>query len=63
MVTKTTNQSFSHSTSVKTDGNGRITSFPAPKQLATPTALTPEQVQAVVEAVNPIIADAFALYV
>jgi starvation-inducible DNA-binding protein len=34
----------------------------APKQLATPTDLKPEEVQAVMEAVNPIIADAFALY-
>jgi starvation-inducible DNA-binding protein len=30
--------------------------------LATPTDLTPEEVRAVVEAVNPLIADAFALY-
>lgn len=62
MVTQTTNQS-STSTSAQVDGNGKIKSFPAPKQLATPTDLKPEQVQAVVEAVNPLIADAFALYV
>ncbi len=42
--------------------NGKIKSFPAPKQLATPTDLKPEEVQAVTEAVNPLIADAFALY-
>jgi len=47
----------------KSDGTDRIKSFPAPKQLATPTDLKPEEVQAVVEAVNPLIADAFALYV
>ena len=42
--------------------NGTITSYPAPPQLATPTDLKPNQVSAVVSAVNPIIADAFALY-
>jgi starvation-inducible DNA-binding protein len=40
-----------------------LKSFPAPKQLATVTDLTPQEVQAVTEAVNPLIADAFALYV
>ncbi len=39
-----------------------IKSYPAPKQLATPTDLKPEEVRAVVAAVNPLIADAFALY-
>jgi starvation-inducible DNA-binding protein len=34
----------------------------APRALATPTDLEPEAVQAVAEAVNPLIADAFALY-
>lgn len=37
--------------------------YPAPKPLATPTDLSPSDVQAVVEAINPLIADAFALYV
>lgn len=37
--------------------------YPAPKPLATPTDLTSNEARAVVEAVNPIIADAFALYV
>jgi len=36
--------------------------YPAPKDLATPTDLTPQEVQRIVEAVNPLIADAFALY-
>jgi starvation-inducible DNA-binding protein len=45
------------------DGAGRIESFPAPRQLATPTDLQAKEVQAVTEAVNPLIADAFALYV
>jgi len=34
-----------------------------PKALATTTDLKPDEVRAVVEAVNPLIADAFALYV
>jgi starvation-inducible DNA-binding protein len=41
----------------------RIQSFPVPRQLATPSDLKPKEVQAVTEAVNPLIADAFALYV
>ncbi len=40
-----------------------ITSFSAPAQLAAVTDLTPQEVQAITEAVNPLIADAFALYV
>ncbi|MDX6710225.1 MAG: starvation-inducible DNA-binding protein [Blastocatellia bacterium] len=36
--------------------------YPAPKGLATPTDLTSQEVQRIVEAVNPLIADAFALY-
>lgn len=43
--------------------NDKLRSYPAPKELATPTDLRPEQVQAVVEALNPLIADAFSLYV
>lgn len=35
----------------------------APDQLATPTDLSQDEVQAVTEAVNPLVADAFALYV
>jgi len=41
----------------------RVKSYPPPAQLATPTHLTPHEVKAVTEAVNPLIADAFALYV
>lgn len=37
--------------------------FPAPRQLAVPTDLTPDEVQKVAEALNPLIADHFALYV
>src|SRR5213080_998398 len=38
-------------------------SFPAPAPLATVTGLTPKEVQVITEAINPLIADAFALYV
>ena len=40
-----------------------VRGYPSPSVLATPTDLSPEEVRAVVEAVNPIIADAFSLYV
>src|SRR4051794_32340766 len=41
----------------------RVRSFPAPPPLATPSDLRPAEVQGVVEAVNPLIADAYALYI
>lgn len=37
--------------------------YPAPRQLATPTDLKPEEVQKVTEICNQIVADHFALYV
>lgn len=40
-----------------------VKTFPAPRQLATPTDLSAEDVRAVTETINPLIADAFALYV
>jgi starvation-inducible DNA-binding protein len=40
-----------------------LESFPAPVELATTTDLTEQEVKAVTEAVNPLVADAFALYV
>jgi starvation-inducible DNA-binding protein len=40
-----------------------IRSYPVARPLATPTDLLFEEVLAVVEAVNPLIADAYALYV
>src|SRR5215470_20333574 len=49
-----------HSASAKE--NGKIKSYPAPKQLATPSDLKPEEVERIVAAVNPLIADAFALF-
>lgn len=40
-----------------------IKTYPAPRQLSTPTDLDEEQVAAVTDVVNGLIADAFALYV
>ncbi len=40
-----------------------VKSFPAPAQLATVTDLMPQKAQAVTEAVNPLIANEFALYI
>jgi starvation-inducible DNA-binding protein len=45
-----------------TRGNARVRTYPAPKQLATLTDLTSQEAQAITEALNPLIADAFALY-
>ncbi|GCE13066.1 Dps family protein [Tengunoibacter tsumagoiensis] len=39
-----------------------IKSFPVPPPLATVTDLTPEEVKHVTDVINPLIADAFALY-
>ena len=41
----------------------KIESYPAPTQLATETDLSSKEAKAVTEAVNPLVADAFALYV
>ncbi|MHB2035727.1 MAG: Dps family protein [Nitrososphaerales archaeon] len=40
-----------------------VKSYPATTQLATATDLSPQEARAVTEAVNPLVADAFALYV
>src|SRR3989441_4817340 len=45
------------------DTKSAVKSLFAPRQLATPTDLKPEEVRAVTETVNRLIADAFALYV
>ena len=42
---------------------GQVKSYPAARQLATPTDLIQQEVQAIPEALNPLVADAFALYV
>jgi starvation-inducible DNA-binding protein len=41
----------------------KVESYPAPAQLATKIDLSQQEVKAITEAVNPLIADAFALYV
>ena len=46
-----------------TKTNGQVKSYPVARQLATPTDLTKQEVQAITEALNPLVADAFALYV
>jgi starvation-inducible DNA-binding protein len=43
-------------------GTTHVRSYPAPKQLATVTDLTSQEAKAITEAVNPLIADALALY-
>jgi starvation-inducible DNA-binding protein len=50
------------STSPKGKSQVQIKSYPAPSALATLTDLKSEEVQAVTEAINPLVADAFALY-
>jgi starvation-inducible DNA-binding protein len=45
----------------KTHSN--VKSYPVAKQLATPTDLSPQGVKEITEALNPLVADAFALYV
>lgn len=40
-----------------------VKTFPAPRPLATPTDLSSEVVQKITDAVNSLVADAFALYV
>jgi starvation-inducible DNA-binding protein len=57
MITSKRNHNGSTKTTAKA-GAG----YPAPSALATPTDLKKEEVKKVVEAVNPLIADAFALY-
>ncbi|MFL5625259.1 MAG: Dps family protein [Ktedonobacteraceae bacterium] len=49
--------------STRTSTDGRVKSYPAPSQLATIADLTSQEAQAITETLNPLIADAFALYV
>jgi len=51
-----------HARSANTADNS-LKSYPAPPQLSTPTDLKPEGVKAIVEALNALVADSFALYV
>lgn len=51
-------------TTTKSTGHMLVaTGYPAPKRLATPTDLKPTESQAIVEALNPLVADCFALYI
>ena len=56
-----------HPAAHKAPANGRTIvvkqSFPAASKLATPTDLTPQEAQAITSALNPLVADLFALYV
>lgn len=47
----------------QTGANDKVKLFPAPAPLATPTDLKPEEARAITEAVNPLVADALALYI
>jgi starvation-inducible DNA-binding protein len=49
-------------TSPKSQTQAQVKSYPAPSPLATLTDLKSEEVQAITEAINPLIADMFALY-
>jgi starvation-inducible DNA-binding protein len=51
------------STATATATATEVRAYPAPSPLATPTDLKTSDVKAIVEAVNPLIADSFALYV
>lgn len=62
MSIKTEDKAAGMKSPAKTHKNGFRT-FPAPAPLATPTDLKPEEVRAVVDAVNPLIADSLALFV
>jgi starvation-inducible DNA-binding protein len=60
MTTKMADKSATKQAGTRKNG---LKTFPSPPSLATPTDLKPEQVQAVVQAINPLIADTFALFV
>ena len=62
-MTTRTRTSLSRQATANGNSQKSPTAFPAPRQLATPTDLKPDEVQAVTEAVNGLIGDAFALYV
>ena len=68
-MTLTAHKPAAHNNGKEADGSpaqsrseGFPKTYPAPPQLSTPTDLTPQQAKAVTDAVNPLIADAFALY-
>ncbi len=55
-----------HPAAHRVPANGRNVvvkqSFPAAAKLATPTDLSPQEAQAITSALNPLVADLFALY-
>lgn len=61
--TQTTQARPSQSATSPNGKSARIRSYPAPAPLATPTDLKPNEAQAIVEALNPLIADSYALYI
>lgn len=65
MVKKMKNKTGAAETARSNDKktNGKTVAYPAAKPLATPTGLKPKEVAEIVAAVNPLIADAFALYI
>jgi starvation-inducible DNA-binding protein len=63
MATATSNKTASQQQTSTTRKRDKIESFPAPKELSTPTDLKPDEVRSIVEAINPLIADAFSLYI
>jgi starvation-inducible DNA-binding protein len=62
MATQTTHNGPARTSTGPSRNGAQIKSYPAPRPLATPTDLKPDEVRAVVEAINPLIADAYALY-
>jgi starvation-inducible DNA-binding protein len=56
-----------HTPARKAEADGRHIvvekAYPAPSRLATPTDLTGQEARAITEALNPLVADLFALYV
>lgn len=47
----------------RTNASARVKTYPAARQLATKTDLTQQEAKAITDALNPLVADAFALYV
>jgi starvation-inducible DNA-binding protein len=62
-MSTTTMEKTATATTRHTGSGGKATARPVPRQLATPTDLSPEGVRAITEALNGLVADAFALYV
>ena len=61
MTTQTSHRTSQTNAKTNTNTNGHVKMYPAAKQLATKTDLTAQETQAITEALNPLIADAFAL--